>query len=68
MGALALVQPGLALEPQPVPAIRRAYESTTLAEQGIPFARAVEIPLVRQALAMHARALERSRSTKWVRR
>lgn len=58
MGALALVQPGLPLEPQPVPAIRRAYEASTLATQGITYAAAVADPLIRKALTCHARAIE----------
>lgn len=68
MGALALVQPGLALDPQPVPAMRRAYEASTLAAQGITYAAAVADPLMRQALTLHAKAMESGRSTKWVRR
>lgn len=65
---LALVQPSLALDPQPVPAIRRAYEASTLAEQGIAYAQALADPLMRQTLTAHARAIEAGRSTKWVRR
>jgi hypothetical protein len=54
-----MIQPALELVPAPVPPLRVAYARTTLCDQGMTYAEAMTIPLVRQSLECLARAIEK---------
>jgi hypothetical protein len=56
-------QPALELVPVPVSPLRLAYARGTLCDQGYTYEQAMAIPLVRQALECHARAIQRKEMT-----
>lgn len=52
-----MTQPPLALTASGVPPLRLAFDRSTLAGQGFTYEKALAVPLIRQALECHARAI-----------